>query len=229
MKSSSSPSFVLFSAERSPPRPAFWRIMKSPALFLSFVLFSVLFGAGCSCSGGLNRTDWEPFSDMIQQRSVKPQEGSAEGGLSMRLPPEGARARGRAYYPFSGKPLLAGQRLKNPLPPSRQILEEGEIYYKKFCIYCHGAAGDSQAGALVAPKMAIQPASLLTAKARAYSDGRIYHIIYNGQGLMGPYRIQLAGSKAPMREYWREGEYQGRRKIWALIHYIRKLQKESEN
>lgn len=200
--------------------------MGKACAFFYFLLAAL--AAGCSCSGGLNRTDWEPFSDMIQQKSAKPQEGNGEGGLSMRLPPEGARARGREHYPFQGKPGLAAKRLKNLLPETLEALTEGEAYYKKFCIYCHGRAGDSLEGASVAPKMAIKPASLLTDRAKAFSDGRIYHIIYNGQGLMGPYRIQLRGAARKHKKYWELREYQGSRKIWALIHYIRKLQRESE-
>ena len=123
----------------------------------------------------------------------------------MRLPPEGARARNRSYYPYSKDPEAAAAKLKNPLPASVEVFQEGEIHYRKFCIYCHGSKGGGKESATVAPKMAVPPPSLLTPKAQGYSDGRIYHIIYNGIGLMGPYRIQLGRDEKAMKEYWGEG------------------------
>ena len=149
-----------------------------------------LFAAGCSCSGGRNRTDSEYVLDMMSQKSLKAQEGGPKGEMLMRLPPEGARARNRRYYPYAQNPEKA-KSLKNPLKTSPQIIQAGKKSYEKFCIYCHGRLGGSEEGATVAPKMIIKPPSLLTDKAKALSDGEIYHIIYEGRGLMGSYRIQL--------------------------------------
>ena len=185
--------------------------------------------AGCSCSGGVNRTDSEPFLDMIQQKTIKPQEGTKEGALQMRVPPEGTMARNRSYYPYQGDPSKAAAKLKNPLIPSNlEVIKQGKTYYEKFCIYCHGTNGDSQEGATVAPKMLIKPPSLLTDKVRKYSDGRIYHIIYNGQGLMGAYRIQLGTKDQILRNYLTDdGTYKGLEGIWAVVNYVRMLQKLS--
>ena len=195
-------------------------MMKWSLFFFSFVL------AGCSCSGGVNRTDSEPFLDMVQQNPIKPQEGTPEGTLQMISPPEGTRARNRSYYPYSNQPLKAAAELKNPLSVDSEVIKAGEMYYRKFCIYCHGEKGDGQQGATVAPKMAIKPPSLLTDKVKEYSDGRIYHIIYQGQGLMGAYRIQLATDEQVLRNYFKkDGTYRGSKKIWSVVNYIRSLQK----
>ena len=166
---------------------------------------------------------------MAQQVNVKAQEGTDEGEMLMRVPPEGTRARNRQYYPYPKDPLTAGKKLKNPLPKTREILIQGRRHYERYCIYCHGAKGDAGEGALVASKMAIKPASLLTNKAKAYSEGRLYHIIYEGQGLMGAYRIQLgATEQVLMSHYMEEASYKGSNRIWAVVHYIRALQKASK-
>ena len=168
---------------------------------------------------------------MAQQKSVKPQEGSFTGEMLMKQPPEGTRARNRRYYPYRGDPLSAGRKLKNPLPADPEVLKKGRAYYEKFCIYCHGSYGDAGQGANIAPKMIVKPASLLTDKARAYSDGRIYHIIYEGQGLMGAYRIQLETNEQALLSHYIKGQdispYKGSNSIWSVVHYVRFLQKKS--
>ena len=177
-------------------------------LMFLFVLSGAI--VGCTCSGGRNRTDVEIFHDMIQQKHIKAQEGD-ETGTFMRLPPENTRARNREYYPYKGDPKGAGKHLKNPFQGefSAELIGIGKRQYDKACIYCHGATGDGQGA--VAKKMTVRPLSLLTDKAISYSDGRIYHIIHEGQGLMGAYRKQVRGEK----------------ERWALVNYIRMLQKQA--
>ena len=203
--------------------------MKHCFNFISLLIFVFYLGA-CTCSGGKNRTDSQWTRDMAKQNNVKAQEGSDTGEILMKAPPEGTRARNRRYYPYSGNPLKAAQQLKNPLKSTKEILTQGQIHYKKFCIYCHGAYGDTGEGANVASKMAVKPASLLTGKAKSYSDGRIYHIIYEGQGLMGAYRIQLETNEQALMSHYmtEENKYRGSDSIWSVVHYVRSLQKASE-
>ena len=191
-------------------------------------ILSAFFLVSCTCSGGKNRTDSQWTRDMARQINVKAQEGSDQGRALMRLPPEGARARNRRYYPYAGDPLVAGRKLKNPLPDTWEVLSQGQAHYESYCIYCHGAKGDGGVGATVAPKMTIRPASLLTDKAKGYSDGRIYHIIYEGQGLMGSYRLQLETNEQVLMSHYMENsdrKYKGSNRIWSVVHYVRALQK----
>ena len=58
----------------------------------------------------------------------------------------------------------------------------------------------------------VKPPSLLTKKVRDYSDGRIFHIITDGQGLMGSYINQLLEEKDRC----------------AVVKYVRSLQKKTE-
>lgn len=179
---------------------------------VSFIIIipCLLLLTGCSCSGGKNRTDIEVFHDMIQQGNIKTQEGENEQTL-MFHPPENTIARNIHYYPYKGQPLEAEKNLENPLKNvfSAYVIGLGKRQYEKACIYCHGATGKGEGS--VAEKMAVKPPSLLTDKVLTYSDGRIYHIIHEGQGLMGAYRKQVTGEE----------------EIWALVNYIRLLQQRS--
>ena len=172
--------------------------------------FAFLFLTNCTCSGGRNRTDFELFHDMLKQKNIKAQEGNEEGTF-MRVPPENTRARNKEYYPYKNKPEEAGQKLKNPFSNqfSAELIGIGKRQYERACIYCHGATGGGEGK--VAQKMTVKPPSLLTDKAIQYSDGRLYHIIHEGQGLMGSYRKQVRGEK----------------ERWALINYVRMLQKRT--
>ena len=171
---------------------------------------------------------------MMSQKSLKAQEGGPQGEMLMRLPPEGARARNRRYYPYTEDPEQA-KSLKNPFADDPAFIQAGKKHYERFCIYCHGRLGDSGEGATVAPKMIIKPPSLLADRALSMSDGEIYHIIYNGRGLMGGYSIQLetpeqlalsrhigAGLAAEA------GEYKGSKNIWSVVSYIRALQESAK-
>ena len=197
-----------------------------------YFVLCLLFLAGCSCSGGKNRTDSQWTTDMAKQNNIKAQEGTDSGQILMRKSPEGTRARNRRYYPYTGDPLTAGEKLKNPLAENTDSIMKGKAHYERYCIYCHGSQGDVGVGATVAPKMFVKPPSLLTDKAKAYSDGRLYHIIYEGQGLMGAYRIQLETSEQViMSHYMKDSfeKYRGSDSIWSVVNYVRLLQQTSEN
>ena len=193
---------------------------------LGFLIFGFFYLVGCTCSGYKNRTDSEYVLDMVKQNNIKAQEGKDSGEAWMKMPPEGTRARNRTYYPYKNEPFKAEKNLKNPVKFNQEILAQGKMYYEKFCIYCHGTNGDIGLGATVAPKMVVQPLSLLTKKVQNYSDGRIYHIIYNGQGLMGSYRAQLETNEQVLVNYMnKKQKYKGSKSIWAVVHYVRALQK----
>lgn len=165
----------------------------------------------CSCSNRKKLTDIEVFTDMLQQPSIKAQEGSQSGKLLMQVPPENTRARNQTYYIYEDQPMQAEKNLKNPFygQLSPELIGLGQRQYEKACIMCHGIKGDGHS--LVGTKMAVKPPSLLTQKVMDYSDGRIYHIIHEGQGLMGPYKKQIHREKDR----------------WALVNYIRMLQNRS--
>lgn len=179
--------------------------MKSVLLLLAAVLVT-----GCSCSDSMSKqTNIEIIQDMMDQPAIKAQDyepGNPEVAAS-RLPPEGSVPIGYKPYLYHLNPAAAEAALKNPLAGSAQVLELGRTKYETYCAVCHGVQGDGKGP--VAPKMSIQVPSLISDKARAYNDARIFHIITDGQGVMSSYAYQLV----------QENDR------WAIVNYIRSLQK----
>lgn len=169
---------------------------------------SVLFLIGCN--GGKNQPNIEVIQNMMDQESIKSQDWVPSEGekLQMLQPPEGTVPRGFDVYPYATDPE-GSAKLVNSLAGdfSPEVIELGQKNYAIYCAVCHGdqAKGDGP----VATKMPLRPPSLLTDKVRNLPDGRIFHIITQGQGLMGSYASQMTEP----------------RKRWAVVNYIRSLQK----
>jgi mono/diheme cytochrome c family protein len=85
------------------------------------------------------------------------------------------------------------------------VLEKGQSRYDTYCSPCHGyyGEGDSRLRGQFP-----NPPTLHSDKLRNWSDGNIYHVITNGQNVMPSYASQVS-----------------REDRWAIIHYIRVLQR----
>lgn len=105
----------------------------------------------------------------------------------------------------SGNASLADKVL-NPTDPAATLVQ-GDTLYQTFCAVCHGTAG--AADGPVGPR--VGALSLLTDKARAFSDGYLYSIVRYGRGLMPRY-----GDKVYRHE-----------DRWAIVNYVRKLQRDA--
>ena len=165
------------------------------------------------CGAGKNKTNVELVQDMMDQINVKAQDwdpDSADFSTGM-TPPEGTVAQNREHYKYKRDPLRAGRELKNPLANDFEVetLKLGKATYDVYCMVCHGESGKGDG--TVAEKMSVKPPSLLTDKVRNHPDGRIFHIITAGQGVMGQYASQIHDVKAR----------------WAIVNYVRTLQKKS--
>ena len=103
-----------------------------------------------------------------------------------------------------------GQR-RSPGPNVADLPREaeaaGDSLYQTFCTVCHGVAGDGKGP--VGPRVGAP--SLLTGRARGYSDGYLYSIIRYGRGVMPRY-----GDKV-----YHPAER------WAIVSHLRKLQAAS--
>ncbi|MEO8398400.1 MAG: quinol:electron acceptor oxidoreductase subunit ActD [Ignavibacteriaceae bacterium] len=147
-----------------------------------------------------------PFSWMMEQDKTIPQEKSAffSDGFGMRKPVEGTVARGFMPYPYKGitEPT---EVLTNPFLPTKENLELGKRKFLTYCSPCHGnhADGDSRLHGQFP-----NPPTLHSTRAREFPDGRIYHIITNGQNIMPSYAAQIT-----------------REERWAIVNYIRVLQR----
>ena len=180
-------------------------------ILLTALTFAGLFMVGCGPKG--NQPNIEVVQGMMDQPALKAQDYHPYDTekSSMLVPPAGTWPKNMKPYLYKGKPILAGEKLKNPYvaDSSEEFLKLGKRHYGNYCLLCHGPGGKGDGQ--VAPKfMGIQPPSLMTDKIRNYPDGRIFHIITEGQGLMGTHIHQLPKEKDR----------------WAVVNYVRSLQKK---
>jgi mono/diheme cytochrome c family protein len=160
------------------------------------------------------------FDHMIHARYIRPYETdrvprySPEGSV----PLSGERDWSAEWT--SGKPTTANA-LKNPYAGGaaprpggtsapvvpREVDAAGDTLYQNFCSVCHGPTGNADGTV----SSQIGAPSLLTARARAYSDGYIYSIIRYGRGVMPRYGDKVY---APSDR-------------WAIVNHVRKLQARS--
>ena len=97
-------------------------------------------------------------------------------------------------------PLRTGPDL--PVIPAT-VEARGDTLFHTYCAVCHGSAG---AGNGIVRLMGAP--SLLTARARGYSDGYLYSIIRYGRGVMPRYGDKIVRPDDR----------------WAVVNYVRKLQ-----
>lgn len=175
--------------------------MKCVAWTCSLLALAVL--SGCKTK---SVTQLEYMPDMARQISVRAQEfdPTAPGGIAMRQPVAGTVPRGSGSYPYGLSDTTEADRLVNPLPATAEVLEAGRKYFNTYCIVCHGAGGAGDG--FIIPKFT-QPPPLFSDKVVNWPDGRIYHTITLGQGLMSSYASQLLPEQR-----------------WAVIRYVRQLQ-----
>ena len=179
--------------------------------FSAVVIFGIV---AMGCNGGKNKTNIELIQNMMDQIHVKPQDWDPDSKdfSTVKVPPEGTIAQNRIPYLFDGDPVGAGEKLKNPLAGDRspEVLLQGKKVYEIYCGICHGAKGAGDGS--VAPKMALKPPTLLSDKVKNHPDGRLYHIIVNGQGVMGAYGAQIGSLPENYNDRWK------------LVNYVRSLQ-----
>jgi mono/diheme cytochrome c family protein len=160
-----------------------------------------------------------PYLEIFNDMAVQPK-GKTQGyygwyaGRSLvveRAPVAGTVAMGQFPYPIEGEGEEATKRaeavLENPLSPTLETLERGKKLFEVFCIVCHGERAEGN-GSIVGPNLFPAPPSLHTSQARAFLDGRIYHVITKGQNKMPSYADRLEPEER-----------------WSVVHYVRALQR----
>ncbi len=169
--------------------------------------------SGCGASG--NRTNVELMQDMMVSPAIKAQsyDETAPHHSGMRFPAENTVPVGFTPYKFKGNVDGASKDLQNPLAGKMEseVLLVGQKYYETQCLVCHGQKGQGNPDSNVVQKMALKPPPVISDKIKAWTDGHIYHVITEGQGVMGPY-----ASHVPQAYRWQ------------LVNYIRFLQKETK-
>ena len=163
------------------------------------------------------------FDHMIGARYIRPYETDSVPRYSIEgtVPVTGGEPDWLAEW-SSGKATTADALVnpyapgaeRQPSPPgpevavhSRDLDAAGDTLYQNFCTVCHGAAGDAKgpiSGRVGAP-------SLLTGRARGYTDGYLYSIVRYGRGVMPRYgdKVYLPSDR------------------WAIVNHVRKLQAQT--
>jgi mono/diheme cytochrome c family protein len=114
----------------------------------------------------------------------------------------------RLVNPFAGGDSGAVAPPGPDVPTVPETIEaRGDTMFHTYCSVCHGQ--DGSGNGLVGVKLGAP--SLLTARARAFSDGYIYSIIRYGRGIMPRYGDKIY---APIDR-------------WAIVEHVRKLQQQA--
>jgi mono/diheme cytochrome c family protein len=193
------------------------RNISSRALTFTLGVAIVGFFGLAGCNGGKDQANIELIQDMMEQRNLKSQKlDPLTGRMEAQVPPENTVPRGYTPYEFHNDAIAAEAKLINPLSADKlgdkfeTSVARGKNRFEIYCTPCHGINADGKGK--VAEFMNLKPPSLMSDKVRAFKDGRIYHIITDGQGLMNPYSTQIY--KAEDR--------------WAIVNYVRSLQKANK-
>jgi mono/diheme cytochrome c family protein len=160
------------------------------------------------------------FDHMIHARYIRPYQTekvpryTPEGTVPVDAEPDwsGEWVSGKTTTANALKnPLVSGARATSPGPSApvipRDVDAAGDTLYQTFCSVCHGPTGNADGTV----SRQIGAPSLLTARARVYSDGYIYSIIRYGRGVMPRYGDKVY---APIER-------------WAIVNHVRKLQRQS--
>lgn len=164
------------------------------------------------CNAGPNQTNIEVVQNMMDQENLKAQDWdpSKPDMRTMLVPPEGTVPRGFKPYTYGYDVLKAEAELKNPFASQvpAPIMALGKKQYDINCAVCHGATGQGDGPLSKYEKITRPIPSLVTDIAKKYKDGRFFHIIMRGQGMMGGYSRQVKTDK----------------ERWAVVSYIRSMQ-----
>lgn len=149
--------------------------------------------------------------NMDRQPKYRPQAESAffYDGATMRAPVPGTVARGELREDpalFEGKDAAGAELVKSPLPASEELLARGAERYRIYCQPCHDREGDGKG--ILFQRASVPTASFHSEKLRAASDGRLFDVITNGQGLMPAYRWPIPPADR-----------------WAIVAHVRELQR----
>lgn len=180
-----------------------------------FAAFAVLVAlTGCvsdPLSPGL-----EYMPDMYRTQAYKAYTVNPNFGdsTSARLPVNGTIPRDGMYtnyvpyeYPNTIEGYeAAGANLKNPIPATPQVIEEGKYLFNLYCSHCHGEKGDGQGQLVTAGKFGGVPS--YQGQLKDLPEGKMYHTLMYGKNMMGSHASQL-----------------NRKERWSVVRYVQVLQK----
>lgn len=147
---------------------------------------------------------YEPFSQ-VTKSPYNP------NGMTMRLPVSGSIARGQLnfVYPFpnNAEGYEASAAFASWVPFNEENLAEGERLYNVYCWNCHGKTGGNDGPVIAGGKFPPPPwANYQSDYIKTLPNGKIYHTITFGKGLMGSHASVLSPDER-----------------WKVIGYVKSL------
>ncbi len=100
----------------------------------------------------------------------------------------------------------AAAEIRSPITATRENVEKGKALYTVMCTHCHGTAGKGDGA--ISKNGLITGIPDYTTKLAGLEEGKMFHSIHYGKGLMGSHASQLS-----------------RKEIWQVISYVKCLQK----
>lgn len=164
------------------------------------------------CKSDPNSPGFEYMPDMYRSPALEAYSGNAFYADSMeaRYPVAGTIPRGYLPYPYPNTLegyTAAGNDLKNPIAYSAEVVSEGKEVYTKFCIQCHGKEGQGDGSVATNPNWPGPPPAYNSAALKELPEGKIFHSLTYGKGLMGSHAAQISQEDR-----------------WKLVYYVQKLQ-----
>ena len=102
----------------------------------------------------------------------------------------------------------------NPLQPTAEVLDQALAHFADHCATCHAnnGSGDTSIGRGLYPRAP----DMRRGATQSLTDGELFSIIEHG--------IRLTGMPA-----WGNGTPEGERESWALVHFVRRLPKLTDD
>lgn len=145
------------------------------------------------CRGGENRPGYVVLPGMVSSVPYDAYDPNPafRDGRTLQAPPDGTVPVGFTAFPYGPGPeeaARAGRELTNPLAPTEANLARGKQVFETVCSVCHGPKGEGD-GPIIGRFP--NPPSLLADRAKTLPDGRVYHVVTRGQGIMPPHALQV--------------------------------------
>ncbi len=177
------------------------------ALLIALAVLTI--STGCNSS---QNTPFEIIPDMDHQQKWKAQMENPffSDRRAMRKPVEGTVAQGKLFADDSYHlGVVEGKFIgRNPEKINKELLVYGQRKFNTYCSPCHGQTGDGKG--IVAQRSLWQVGNMLDPRIKEYPDGEIYSVASEGRRTMNGYRNQI-----------------GDRERWAIVAYVRALQRAS--
>ncbi len=188
--------------------------MKKATIY--FLGLGVIAAAFSACSSGGDNPGIEYAPDMYVSKGYEPFSQVTKSpynpnGMTMRLPVVGTVARGQMsyIYPFANTAdgYEASASFVNPNATTKTFVEEGATLYNTYCWNCHGKTGGNDGPVIAGGKFPAPPwANYKDVYIQTLPEGKIYHTITFGKGLMGSHASVLT----PLER-------------WKVISYVKSL------